>query len=113
MTCVTLSYGKNGVLKNCQANGHANFSKKGSDIVCAALSVLLRTAMEVLSHTENVLLTADTSSRGNLAFTVQVKDDLPDTVIRLQSVTDFIRTGIKSLSSEYPENVLLREQSES
>lgn len=104
MTVVTLSCGKNGVLK-CEANGHADFSKKGTDIVCAAITILIRTTMQVLSHTDDVFLTADTSTRGNLAFTAEAKAENPETEIRLEYAADFIRNGIKSLEKEFSGNV--------
>lgn len=114
MTEVILSYGKNGVIKECEANGHAHFSKKGSDIVCSAVTILLRTAMQVLSQTENITFDADTSSRGKLAFSVEIQKNLDfqknlEVENRLKCVADFLRNGIKSISLEYPENALLRE----
>lgn len=108
MTVVTLSCGKNGVLK-CEANGHADFSKRGTDVVCAAITILIRTAMQVLSHTDDVFLTADTSTRGNLAFTAEAKAENPKAEIRLEYAADFIRNGIKSLEKEFPENVKFSE----
>ena len=105
MTVITLSCGKNGVLKKCEANGHACFSKKGTDIVCSAVTILLRTSMQVLSHTEDVSLIAETSTRGNLAFSVEAKDENLETEIRLKYVADFIRNGIGSLAKDFPENV--------
>ena len=109
MTAVTLPTGKNGVLIKCQANGHADFSKKGSDIVCSAVTVLLRTAMQVLSQSEGVALNADTSSRGNLAFCVEVTVDKPETEFCLKYTADFLREGFKTLSKEYPKNVSFTE----
>ena len=110
MTVVALSYGKNGVIKKCQANGHAGFSKKGTDIVCSAVTILIRTAMQVLSHNEDVLLIADASSRGSLAFTVEAKTESPETETQLKCIGDFLRTGIKALTKEFPENVILTEE---
>ncbi len=110
MTSITLSYGKNGVIKKCQANGHANFSKKGTDIVCAAVTVLIRTAMQVLSHNEDVLLIADASARGNLSFSVEAKTESPETEAQLKCIGDFLRTGILALTKEFPENVILTEE---
>ncbi|MBQ9206136.1 MAG: ribosomal-processing cysteine protease Prp [Treponema sp.] len=109
MTVVTLSYGKNGVIKKCQANGHADFSKKGSDIVCSAITILVRTAMQVLSHNENVLLIADASSRGNLSFAVEAKSENPQTETQLICIGDFLRTGFQALTKEFPKNVILME----
>lgn len=97
------------MLKNCKANGHAGFSKSGTDIVCAAVTTLMRTSMEVLSHTENVKLIADTSTRGNLAFTVEVKDCASEAEARLKCVADFIRDGSRWLEGQFPENVNFQE----
>ena len=110
MTVVTLSYGKNGVIKKCQANGHAGFSKKGSDIVCSAVTILIRTAIQVLSHNENVLLATDTSKRGNLSFEVSAKSENPKTEAQLESIGDFLRTGFLALTKEFPKNVILMEE---
>lgn len=114
MTEVVLSYGKNSVIKNFQANGHADFSKKGNDIVCSAITILVRTAMQVLSQTENITFEADTSSRGRLAFSVIIENDLDfekkiEIESRLKCVSDFLRNGISSLSEKYPQNVQMRE----
>ncbi len=110
MTVVTLSYGKNGVIKKCQANGHAGFSKKGSDIVCSAITVLLRTAMQVLSHNENVLLITEPFERGSLSFTAEAKTENPETEAQLKCIGDFLRTGILALTKEFPKNVILMEE---
>jgi len=114
MTEVVVSFDKNGVIKNLQANGHAGFSKKGSDIVCSAVTILIRTAMQLLSQTEYITLAADTSSRGKLAFCVEIEENLDGQRLtqvesRLKCIADFLRSGLSSLSEEYPENVLLRE----
>ncbi|WP_294430798.1 ribosomal-processing cysteine protease Prp [uncultured Treponema sp.] len=109
MTVVTLSYGKNGVIKKCQANGHAGFSRKGSDIVCSAITILVRTAMQVLSHNENVLIVSDASARGNLSFSVEAKSENLETEIQLKCIGDFLRTGFLALTKEFPKNVILME----
>lgn len=114
MTEVTLSCGRNGAVKTCEANGHACSSRKGSDVVCAAVSAILKTAMLVLSHTENVAFDADVSARGKLAFRAGMQENLggPDKIeaeSRLRCVADFIRSGVSSVSDEYPGYVLLRE----
>ena len=61
--------------------------------------------MQVLSHTEDVSLIAETSTRGNLAFSVEAKDENPEMEIRLKYAADFIRNGISSLAKDFPENV--------
>jgi uncharacterized protein YsxB (DUF464 family) len=112
VTSVLLVCGKDGSLKGCVAEGHAGFSARGRDIVCAAESMLFRTVMETLEHTEGLVFSADTSTRGTLAFTVEQKCPSPVLSERLKCAADFIRTGIKSLVSDYPDYVQLREKTE-
>jgi hypothetical protein len=111
MTYVTLFSGKNGVIKKCEANGHAGFSKKGSDIVCSAVTILLRTAMETFSQVETVTFDADTTARGKLSFFLEADDGNPFVEARLKGVSDFLRNGLKSLSEEFPEYVFFDETS--
>jgi hypothetical protein len=105
MTSVTLVRGVKGVFCSCEASGHASYAVSGSDIVCAAVSVLLRTAVQVLKETNGVVVTNDTASRGKLAFCVKVQQPDPETESRLICIADFIADGIGSIAAEYPEYV--------
>lgn len=109
MTDVALERGKSGAFLSCKAEGHCEFAAKGSDIVCSAVTALLKTAMQVLSETSGVIVKADTASRGNLAFSVEVQKAEPETEPRLVCVADFISRGIGSIAAEYPQHVQLRE----
>lgn len=112
MTEITLFCEKSGMITKCQANGHAGFSEKGTDIVCSAVTVLMRTAMQLLAQNDGVILEADTTSRGNLAFNVKLNKDSSEMKQYLKCIGDFLRTGFSSLQKEYPENVQLRELTE-
>lgn len=107
MTSVLLICGADGGFVSCKASGHASFAKAGSDIVCAAVSVVLRTVMEMLERTDGITLEADTSSRGFLEFRVASSSD--SVLVRLQCVADFIRIAFSSLAREYPRNVVFHE----
>src|SRR5574344_867769 len=102
---------KDGAFKSCTASGHAEFAVKGKDIVCAAVTELLRTAVQVLQETKGMSVNVETPSRGKLAFSVEVYGGSEQTE-RLKCTADFIRLGVKNLAEEYPANVLLREISE-
>lgn len=110
MTVVRLDCDPAGRLIRCEASGHAGFAAHGTDIVCAAVSVLLRTALEVLEHTDGVQVQADTARRGAIRFQAKQTGTVP-VEERLICVADFLRTGLAALSAEYPENVCLQEQS--
>lgn len=106
MTTVTLVCGKDGAFRSCEAAGHAGFAAKGSDIVCAAVTILLRTAADVLLGMDGVTVRADTGGRGELAFAV-VRAAAEKTE-RLVCTADFLERGLRSLQSEYPQFVRLQ-----
>lgn len=106
MTTVTLVCGKDGAFRSCEAAGHAGFAAKGSDIVCAAVTILLRTAADVLSGMDGVVVRTDTAGRGELAFAV-VRAAAEKTE-RLVCTADFLERGLRSLQSEYPQFVRLQ-----
>ena len=110
MTEVLLVCSGDGCSRSCRATGHAGFAAAGTDIVCAAETAVLRTAMQVLERTEGVRFFADTSSRGYLAF--RVERDASASAERLVCTADFIRAGISGLAAEYPRHVRLREMTE-
>ena len=109
MTTVLLVCGSDGCFKSCSAKGHAFFAARGRDIVCAAETHLLRTALSVLEKTKDIRLSCDASERGSLAFGVEVEGHSAELAERLRCTADFIREGISSLSQEYPGCVLLKE----
>ena len=110
MTVVTLVRNEAGCFKAFKAEGHAGFAALGSDIVCAAVTVLLRTALQLLSETEGIAIHADVAETGRLSVDVTFAE--PEMEQRLICIADFLRTGISALKSDYPRHVELREQIE-
>ena len=87
--------------------------RKGNDIVCAAESSLMRTAIQVLESTQALTVRKDVSTRGTLAFHVECEyPAAPELQGRLKCVADFLRTGFGDLTLEYPANVQMREEIE-
>lgn len=113
MTEVLLTCGSYGQILSFLAEGHAAFARKGHDIVCAAESILVRTAIETLQATKDLNVITDASSRGRLAFRVEVTGQSPEMDLavreRLVCVADFLRNGFRSLCQEYPKCVKMRE----
>jgi uncharacterized protein YsxB (DUF464 family) len=95
---------ENGVLRSCKACGHAGAGKTGSDIVCAAVSVLLRTAVRVLSGRKGVTANCGAPEPGLLFleadYTAEGKDFL-------FAAGAFLIEGIALVAEEYPENCRL------
>jgi uncharacterized protein YsxB (DUF464 family) len=103
MIQVLLQRSSDGQLVACNAQGHAGYDKKGFDIVCSAVTILLRTTVQVLQSDEHANLEVQTPSPGNLAF--QVKEACKALLIYAE---DFLETGLKSLEAEFPKHVSLR-----
>jgi len=87
-------------LLSASASGHAGAGKRGSDIVCAAVTILLRTTLSVLSGS-GVETEASTAGRGSLQYRVTAfaETDLPF----LRYAADFLLEGLRALAEEYPE----------
>lgn len=106
MIAVSLVLGKEGNLVSAEAEGHAGKGTIGTDIVCAAVTILLRTTMATIASRPSVVLEAETAGRGSLAFHVSVwgKTDIPF----LQFASAFLQEGLSSLQVEYPQAVVMR-----
>ena len=91
---------QNGELHSCIIRGHAGFAPKGKDIVCAAVSILARTALDVLHGQSGIELKTDSAERGELSFTVEKKQDGCSDI--LSYTADFLEKGFDSLQKEYP-----------
>ncbi|GBU28900.1 hypothetical protein R84B8_02462 [Treponema sp. R8-4-B8] len=90
-----------GVLRACKANGHAGAGKAGSDIVCAAVSVLFRTAISVLSHKDGITIRFGAPEKGQLWLEADYKAEGKDF---LSATGVFLIEGLKSVAQEYPKN---------
>lgn len=112
MISVVVERGIEGNLVSASASGHAGKGKRGTDIVCAAVTVLFRTTITVLSgnsatKAENSLkLDVRTTGRGHLAFRVTAfsENEMP----LLRYAYDFLLAGLNSLSGEFPEAVEIK-----
>ncbi len=98
-----------GVFKSCRITGHADAGPKGSDIVCAAVSVLSRTALKLLSTKEGVRIHSKAPKRGELWFEVEPTEE---TTPYITIVAAYLIEGIRSVAAEYPDNctLILREE---
>lgn len=83
-----------------EAAGHAYCGLKGHDIVCAAVTALLRTTVQALAAVQSKV-TAE--QRGILSFTVVHYDE--SQTARLQYAAEFLWLGLSSLQREYPQAI--------
>ena len=89
----------------CEAEGHALFDKKGRDIVCAAATVLLRTAAQTLSQRPGISFTGEAPHPGRIAFEARADQDSAKT--ELKFAADFLQKGFEGLAKEFPQNIKL------
>jgi uncharacterized protein YsxB (DUF464 family) len=90
-----------GLLRSCQISGHAGAGPKGGDIVCAAVSVLARTAFKVLSERKDLRILGGNPERGE--FWLEVSSPGTETKDFLAGVGTFLEEGLLSVSKEYPD----------
>jgi len=89
-----------GLLKSCRVQGHGGAGKRGSDIVCAAVSVLSKTIIKVLSGREGVKLQGSIPEQGNFRMEVEYS---PEGREFLAAAGAFLVEGLLSVSAEFPE----------
>jgi uncharacterized protein YsxB (DUF464 family) len=93
-----------GTLRACKAAGHAGAGKTGNDIVCAAVSVLMRTALSVLSGRKGITVDGGAPERGQMwleaGYDAEGKDFLFAAGV-------FLVEGLKSVAREFPNSCKL------
>jgi uncharacterized protein len=89
-----------GCIRKCDAEGHSLLADQGSDVLCAAVTILLRTTGRVLHTDRGIGFKGNAPETGNLSFTVKW---IPEPkVARMQGISDFLMRGLKDLAAEYP-----------
>jgi len=93
---------ESGLLRNCDVRGHAGAGARGHDIVCAAVSVLTRTALATLSDREGISTQGDVSRRGVFTLHTEARNEAGQAF--LSAAGAFLIEGLKSVAEEYPQN---------
>ena len=90
-----------GTLRSCKAEGHAGAGKTGNDIVCAAVSVLMRTAYSVLSGKDGITVSGAAPKKGAMRLEVDYTAGAKEFLF---SAGVFLLEGLRSVAQEYPGN---------
>ena len=104
MIQVKLEKTKEGNLISCSASGHAFFAKRGEDVVCSAVTTLLRTTLLLLQEKEEVDVEVVAEKRGELAFYVKNAKYKTHGSF-LQYAYSFLEKGLQSVEKEYPKHM--------
>ncbi|HBG36144.1 MAG TPA: ribosomal-processing cysteine protease Prp [Treponemataceae bacterium] len=104
MIQVRLAKTKRGSLRYCSSSGHAFFARKGSDIVCAAVSTLLRTTLLLLQEKKDLEVEVSLQKRGELFFKIINAED-EASLDFLQFAYAFLEKGLQSIEKDYPKHL--------
>lgn len=97
---------KLGCLKEFQASGHARAARAGEDIVCAAVTVLLRTCARLVSSTAGDTALVAAPKPGQMTL---ILGSWPaEKVEWLRGITDFLLAGVAGLRNEYPDRLTVK-----
>lgn len=92
-----------GLLRGAEAVGHVGFGPKGSDPVCAAATVLLRTAARTLERKQGIELSGGAPSPGQMQFEILA---LPESLRGwISGVSEALFQGLTDLAMEFPDKV--------
>ena len=86
-------------------NGHADFAESGRDIVCSAVSVLVRTAGRILLSQLNNNCEYESDGKGSFRLKVLKATEGKRDWIR--GITDFLLNGLSDLEKDFPAFVKL------
>jgi len=89
-----------GLLKACRVSGHGGADKRGSDIVCAAVSVLTRTIIRILSERKDITIRGSIPDKGNFYLETEYA---PEGREFLAGAGAFLIEGLLSVSAEFPD----------
>ena len=105
ITAVLYREGEN--LTGCRIEGHSGWANAGSDIVCAAVSILGCTCVNALESVCGVIpeITEYNEKKGVLAFELPEITEADNE--KAQILMKALKQGLDDLTVEYPQNVTL------
>ena len=105
ITAVLYREGEN--LTGCRIEGHSGWANAGSDIVCAAVSILGCTCVNALESVCGVIpeITEYNEKKGVLAFELPEMTEADNE--KAQILMKALKQGLDDLTAEYPQNVTL------
>ena len=89
-----------GILRACYVSGHAGAGRGGADVVCAAVSVLMRSAVRALSNRKGVTVRADAPEPGLLWLEADYTAEGREFLF---AAGEFLAEGLGSLAEEFPD----------
>ena len=97
---------ENGNPVGFRVSGHANMGEYGEDLVCAAVSAIVQTA--ILGITEVCHIPAGVSIEEGKTLCILPKDATQEQTERAAIVFDTMLIGLKSIQASYPRTLKFR-----
>ena len=97
---------ENGSPVGVHVSGHANMGEYGEDLVCAAVSAVVQTA--ILGITEVCHIQAGVSVEEGNTTCILEKDANPDEIQRAGIVFNTMIAGLRSIQASYPGTLKFR-----
>jgi len=95
---------KDNILRACKAAGHAGAGRAGNDIVCAAVSVLMRTAINTLSGRNGITVRGGAPAPGQVWLEADYSAEGRNFLF---AAGEFLINGLSSVAQEFPRNCKL------
>lgn len=91
-----------------QASGHAGYADEGSDIVCAAVSVLLTTCVNAMEQIAGVKPEAVQAKKAPLMLISMPKDLSPQKEHDARIILRSTELGLKDVAMQYPQYLKIK-----
>lgn len=103
MIRIVLTFADSGLLETLTSQGHANRTNDLLNEACAGVSILLRTAARLFSHTNGLKVVGSADEPGHLLLSVMnVSDGCLDWY---KGAVDLLLLGLRDLAEEYPGSI--------
>ena len=103
MIRIVLTFGDSGLLETLTSQGHANRTNEDPSEACAGVSVLLRTAARLLSHTDGIEAVGKADEPGHLELSItDVSERRREWFI---GAVDMVMLGLRDLEREFPDSI--------
>jgi uncharacterized protein YsxB (DUF464 family) len=100
---IDIKQDERGCIRSCYVEGHSFLTRPGEDILCAAVTVLLRTVHRVLYSDKGVGFKGSDPESGKMSFIMKWIPEIK--VSRMQGISDYLIRGLKDLEAEYPDRL--------
>ncbi|MBN2794905.1 MAG: ribosomal-processing cysteine protease Prp [Clostridia bacterium] len=110
MTKVTVKY-KQGQIVSISAEGHSGYAPHGEDIVCAAVSVLMQTAVNSMYKVAGFdYIIYDEEPKTAYMYLELPGNVSDDQALKAQIILKTVLTGFQGISESYPKYIRLYEK---